>query len=366
MTDIPEITRLPTKKRSESRMKIVDLRSDTVTLPTQEMLESILDAELGDDGRNGDPTARRLEKLAAEKMGKEDALLVTSGSQANLVSLLSYTRPGDEIIVETEAHINYYEAGGLSAVAGLVPRAIRGDLGVLDPDQVEKVILTGTPRSPRIRLICIENTHNRAGGTCASPTQIGRLREVAEKYGLPTYMDGARIFNAAVALGVDVRELTKNIDSLMFCLSKGLSAPVGSLVVGTHELIESAREWRKILGGTLRQAGVIAAPGIVALEKMIDRLEEDHNNARKLAKGLVEIEGITVDMRTVQTNIVKLDVSGLGCNGNRFVAELKKHGVEAAGFGGSIVRMVTHRGIESSDIDVALEKITATTKSLRN
>ena len=366
MTNILEKRGYLPIREASIRVKIIDLRSDTVTLPTQEMLESILDAELGDDGRNGDPTARRLEELAAEKMGKEDALLVTSGSQANLVSLLSYTRPGDEIVVETEAHINYYEAGGLSAVAGLVPRPIRGDLGVLGPDQVEKTILTGTPRSSRIRLICIENTHNRAGGTCVSPTQIGELGEVAEKYGLPIYMDGARIFNAAVALGVDVRELTKDVDSLMFCLSKGLSSPVGSLVVGTHEFIRSAREWRKILGGTLRQSGVIAAPGIVALEKMIGRLKEDHNNARKLAKGLVEIEDITVDMRTVQTNIVKLDVSGLGCDGNRFVGELEKHGVGAAGFGGSIVRMVTHRGIESSDIDVALERIAATAKGLRN
>ncbi len=346
-------------------MKIIDLRSDTVTLPTQEMLESILDAELGDDGRNGDPTARKLEKLAAEKLGKEDALLVTSGSQANLVSLLSHTKPGDEIIVEAECHINYYEAGGLSAVANLVPRAIRGELGALEPDEVEETILTGTPRSSRIRLICIENTHNRAGGTCISPSQIGRLREVADKYGLAIYMDGARIFNAAVALGVDVKELTKNVDSLMFCLSKGLSGPVGSLVLGTEEFIGSAREWRKILGGTLRQSGVIAAPGIVALEKMVDRLREDHDNARRLAEGLIAVEGVSIDMRTVQTNIVKLDVAGLGCSGSKFVKELEEKGVKISRLGGTMVRMVTHRGIDSPDIDVALERIRLAVNDLK-
>lgn len=346
-------------------MKIVDLRSDTVSLPNQEMLQSIMDAELGDDGREGDPTARRLERLAAKKMGKEDALLVTSGTQANLVSLLAYTRPGDEIVVEAEAHINYYEAGGLSAVASLVPRPIRGDLGVLDPSEVERTILTGTPRSSRVKLICIENTHNRAGGTCVSPAQIRELREVADKHGLPIYLDGARIFNSAVAQGLEVRELVKDVDSLMFCLSKGLSCPVGSLVVGNQEFVRSAREWRKILGGNLRQSGIIAAPGIVALEKMVDRLKEDHDNARKLAEGLVEIEGIMLDMRTVQTNIVKLDLSGLGCDIASFVAELKTQGVEISRLGGSTARMVTHRGVESSDIDFALGIIETTAERLR-
>ena len=346
-------------------MKIIDLRSDTVTIPNQEMLQSIVDAELGDDGREGDPTARELERLAAEKMGKEDALLVTSGTQANLVSLLAHTRPGDEIIVESEAHINYYEAGGLSAIASLVPRPIKGDLGVLDPDEVERTLLTGTPRSSRVKLICIENTHNRAGGTCVSPSQISRLREVADKHGLPIYMDGARIFNSAVAQGLEAKELAKDVDSLMFCLSKGLSCPVGSLVVGNQEFIGSAREWRKIMGGTLRQSGIIAAPGIVALGKMIDRLKEDHDNARKLAEGLVEIKGVRLDMRTVQTNIVKLDIGGLGCDITRFVAELKRQGVEISILGGSTLRMVTHRGIESSDIDAVLKIIEATTERLR-
>jgi len=351
--------------RNELEMKMVDLRSDTLTLPTREMLESILDAPLGDDARDRDPTVERLEEMAARKVGKEEAVLVTSGTQANLVSLLSQTSPGDEVIVESEAHINYYEAGGLSSVAGLMPRPVVGKLGALSPDQVERTILTGTPRRSRIQLICIENTHNRAGGTCISPSQIADLKEVADKHGLSIYMDGARIFNAAIALRVDVRELTKNVDSMMFCLSKGLSGPVGSIVLGTHEFIKKAREWRSVLGGTLRQAGIIAAPGIVALEKMIDRLREDHENARRLAEGLVDIRGIVVDMRTVQTNIVKLDVSGLGCDCNRFMTELEKHGVRASGLGGSMVRMVTYRGIEASDINTALERIRATAESLR-
>jgi len=314
-------------------LKIIDLRSDTVTLPTKEMLESILDAELGDDGREGDPTAKRLERIAAE----------------------TQTRPGDEIIVEEEAHINYYEAGGLSSVGGLMPRPIRGELGALNPRLVEKMITEGTPRSTRIRLICIENTHNRAGGTCTSPSQIEELREIADRYDLNIHMDGARIFNAAVALKVDVKELAEDVDTLMFCLSKGLSAPVGSLVVGSHDFIEAVRGWRKILGGTLRQAGIIAAPGILALEKMVGRLEEDHENARRLAEGLVEIRGIEIDMKTVQTNIVKLDVGGLGCTDREFTAELEKEGVGASAYGGTTVRMVTHRGIERSDIDTAID-----------
>jgi threonine aldolase len=346
-------------------VKIIDLRSDTVTLPNPQMLKSIADAELGDDGREGDPTARKLERLAAEKMGKEDALLVTSGTQANLVSLLAQTKPGDEIIVEAEAHINYYEAGGLSAIASLVPRPIRGNLGVLNPSEVDKTMKTGTPRSSRVKLICIENTHNRAGGTCVSPPQIRELREVADKYEIPIYMDGARIFNSAVAQGLDAKELVKDVDSLMFCLSKGLSCPIGSLVVGDQAFIRSVREWRKILGGTLRQSGVIAAPGIIALETMIDRLKEDHDNAKKLAEGLEEIKGIILDMKTVQTNIVKLDIGGLGCDIGRFVSELKKQGVEASVLGGTTVRMVTHRGIESKDIDVALSIIETTADRLR-
>ncbi|MDH5363460.1 MAG: aminotransferase class I/II-fold pyridoxal phosphate-dependent enzyme, partial [Aigarchaeota archaeon] len=222
-------------------MKQVDLRSDTVTLPTQEMLEAIVHAQLGDDVLREDPTVMALEDLAAEKMGKENALLVTSGTQANLVSLMAQTQRGDEVILESDSHIYYYEVGGLSAIAGLVPRTLKGHRGVLDPHNIEAAIRPADIHQPRTALICIENTHNRAGGTVVKPKQIKSINEVAKEHEIGLYMDGARVFNAAIALEVDPKQLTRHVDNLMFCLSKGLSAPVGSLVVGSHDFIEKAR-----------------------------------------------------------------------------------------------------------------------------
>jgi len=338
-------------------VRAVDLRSDTVTLPTQEMLEAIVHAELGDDVLREDPTVIALETLAAEKVGKESALLVTSGTQANLVSLMAQTQRGDEVILEADSHIYYYEVGGLSAVAGLVPRTLKGQRGVLDPHDVEAAIRPADIHQPRTSLICIENTHNRAGGTAVTPRQIESINEVAKKYGIGLYMDGARIFNAAVALQVDPKQLTQHVDNLMFCLSKGLSAPIGSLVVGSSDFIEKARRIRKMLGGGMRQAGVIAAPGIIALEKMVDRLREDHNNARYLADGLAKIDRISIDLPSVQTNIVIFDVSGLNMTGTQFTDQLERHGVKALDYGGHLVRMVTHRGIEREDVSRALEAV---------
>ena len=338
-------------------MRAVDLRSDTVTLPTQEMLEAIVHAELGDDVLREDPTVIALEALAAEKVGKESALLVTSGTQANLVSLMAQTQRGDEVILEADSHIYYYEVGGLSAVAGLVPRTLKGHRGVLDPHDVEAAVRPPDIHQPRTSLICIENTHNRAGGTAVTPRQIESIDEVAKKYGIGVYMDGARIFNAAVALQVDPKQLTRHVDSLMFCLSKGLSAPVGSLVVGSRDFIEKARRIRKMLGGGMRQAGVIAAPGIIALEKMVDRLREDHDNARRLADGLAKIDRISIDLPSVQTNIVIFDVGGLNMTGTQFTDQLERHGVKALDYGGTLVRMVTHRGIEREDVNRSLEAV---------
>ena len=250
-------------------MRVVDLRSDTVTLPTEEMLEAIRTAKLGDDVYGEDPTVNRLEELAAKKMGKEAALLTTSGTQANLVSVLSQTRRGDEVVLEADAHMYYYEVGAFSALGGLIPRLARGHMGVMSPRDIDAVLRPPNIHFPPTSLICIENSHNRAGGTVWSPSQTKEVFEFAKSRGLRIHMDGARIFNAAVAQDLDVREFTRYVDTLMFCLSKGLSAPIGSLAVGDHEFIDHARRYRKMLGGGMRQAGIIAAAGIVAIEKMV-------------------------------------------------------------------------------------------------
>jgi len=336
-------------------MHDVDLRSDTVTLPTEEMLEAIRTAKLGDDVYGEDPTVNRLEELAAEKMGKEAALLTTSGTQANLVSLLSQTKRGDEIVLEADAHLYYYEVGAFSALGGLVPRLVPGHMGVMTPQDIERVIRAPNIHFPPTSMICIENTHNRAGGTVWSPSQIKELCDFAKTRGLSVHMDGARIFNAAIAQNVEVRELTRHVDSLMFSLSKGLSAPVGSLVVGSSRLIDHARRYRKMLGGGMRQAGIIAAPGIIALEKMIDRLRDDHEKAKLLAKGLSKIDGITLNLDRVQTNIVLYDINALRISANEWVTRMTQLGVKAGAQDAGRIRMVTHRGIEKEDIEYTLE-----------
>ncbi len=335
----------------------IDFRSDTVTLPTEEMLEAIRYAELGDDVFREDPTVNRLEQLSAEKMGKEAALLVTSGTQANLISLMSNSNPGELVILESESHIYWYEVGGISKIAGLLPWPVKSAFGALDPKDVEAAIHPKDIHFPETAIICIENTHNRHGGTIITPTQIKAINEVAQQHNIKFYMDGARIFNAAVALKIDVKEITKHVDNLMFCLSKSLSCPIGSLLVGTNNFIEKARKIRKLLGGGMRQAGIIAAPGIIALEKMIDRLEKDHKNARRLAEGISKIEGIQIDLNRVQTNIVCYDVENLELSAETFVMELKENGILALPLTEKKVRMVTHRGIESKDIEKSIEVI---------
>lgn len=338
-------------------MRTVDLRSDTVTLPTEEMLDAMRHAELGDDVYGEDPTVNKLETLAAKKMGKEAVLLTTSGTQANLVSIMSQTKRGDEVILEAEAHTYFYEVGALSALAGVVPRLVKGDMGIMKSEDVEKALRPADIHFPPTSLICIENTHNRGGGTIWHPSDIKAISDLARNHGLKVHMDGARVFNAAIGLDLDVQEFTKHVDTLMFCLSKGLSAPIGSIVVGDREFISRARKYRKMLGGGMRQAGIIAAAGIVAIEKMVDRLKDDHANAQLLAKGLARIDGIVADPQQVQTNIVIYDVSGLGIDSRTWIRELKKHGVKAGAQEGGRVRMVTHRGIEREDIEYALTAV---------
>ena len=334
-------------------MRVVDLRSDTVTLPTEEMLEAMRSAELGDDVYREDPTVNRLEELAAKKMGKEAALLTTSGTQANLVSVMSQAKRGDEVILEEEAHMYFYEVGAFSALGGLIPRLIRGNMGVMTPSDIEAALRPPDIHFPPTTMICIENTHNRAGGTMWTPAQIKAIYDFAKGRELKVHMDGARIFNAAVAQNLDVRQFTRYVDTLMFCLSKGLSAPIGSLAVGDREFIERARKCRKMLGGGMRQAGVIAAAGIIAIQKMVDRLKEDHANAKTLAKGLQKV-GVSVDLSKVQTNIIIYDVRGLGIDAKEWVSKLGVSGVKAGTVDAGRVRMVTHRGIEKDDIEYTL------------
>ena len=337
--------------------EFVDFRSDTVTLPTQEMLEAINTSSLGDDVFREDETVNKLEKLTAERMGKEAALLVSSGTQANLVSLISNTQRGNLVILEEQSHIYWYEAGGISSIAGLQPWPVKSSFGAFDPLDLEKAIKQKDIHFADPALICIENTHNRHGGTIITPEQLKKISEIAHSHELKLYMDGARIFNASVALKKNVKEFTKHVDNMMFCLSKGLCCPIGSVIVGSYDFIEKARKIRKVLGGGMRQAGIIAAPGIVALEKMVDRLEDDHKNARILAEELNEMSGINVDLLRVQTNIVNFEISSSIMSTDEFLSRLNKAGILALELGANRIRMVTHHGIDEGQVKKTIEII---------
>jgi len=338
-------------------MNVIDLRSDTVTLPTDEMIQSIVEARFGDDVSGEDPTVNRLEELTSEMFGTEAALLMPSGTQSNLVGLMTHCSPGDEVIMEAESHIYYYEVGGMAAVAGLIPRLVKGERGVFTAEQVQEVHRGKDIHFPTPTLVEIENTHNRAGGTIWTPAQVMEVAGAARDMGMRTHIDGARIFNAAVALGVDPSDYGREVDSISFCLSKGLAAPVGSLLVGSEEYIDRARKARKMLGGGMRQAGIIAAPGIVSLTRMVSRLEEDHRNAASLAKGLDSMKGLLIDMASVQTNIVVVDVSGTGMDAAAFTDRARKAGVLVSVFGPRTIRFVTHHGIVESDIEETLTRV---------
>jgi len=342
-------------------VKYIDLRSDTVTLPTKQMRDAIYNAEVGDDVYGEDPSINRLEKMAAEMLGKEAAMFVTSGTQGNQICVMTHTQPGDEIILEEKCHIITYEVGGIGRLAGVQARLISGKNGIMDPSDIEAAIREDNIHFPKTKLICLENTHNRAGGTVIPMDILKSTYEVAKKHNIPVHMDGARIFNAATYLKQPVKEIAKYADSVMFCLSKGLCAPVGSVVVGSKEFISKARKFRKMLGGGMRQAGFLAAAGIVALEQMTSRLNEDHENAALLAKGLSEIPGILIDMDTVQTNIVICDISGLKMTGREFAAKLYEKGIRVNGGNSTTVRFVTHYWIKKEDIEATIEAV----KSLR-
>ncbi len=338
-------------------MRYIDLRSDTVTVPSEGMRQAMYKAEVGDDVYGEDPSVRRLEELMAELSGKEAALFVTSGTQGNLVALLTHCDRGAEVILEAEAHIFFYEVGGMSAMGGLIPVRVRGERGVLQPDAVRAAIRGQNIHFPHTGLICLENTHNRAGGTVTTIEQMEAVRQVAKDFGIPIHMDGARLFNAAVALGEPLAKMSAPVDSVSICLSKGLGAPVGSVLCGSRDFIEKARKYRKMLGGGMRQAGVLAAAGIYALQHNVDRLAEDHANARLLAEGLANIPGIAIDMDSVQTNIVVCDVAGTERTATQLTTRFLEHGVRANATGEYTIRFVTHLDVTREDCQVALERI---------
>jgi threonine aldolase len=340
-------------------MKVIDLRSDTVTHPTPEMRKAMFEAEVGDDVYGEDPTVNRLEAMAAKMMDKEAAVFTTSGTQGNLTAVLTHTHHGDEIIVGDQAHILWYEVGGAAALGGVILRTVSNDSrGRLDPDDIERTIRGKDIHYTQTTLLCLENTHNRCGGTVLTTDYTDEVCNLAHRRGLKVHLDGARIFNAAVALGVPAHALAQNADSVALCLSKGLSAPVGSLLCGRREFVERARKFRKMLGGGMRQAGVIAAAGIVALETMVDRLAEDHANARRLAQGLAGIRGIALAQEDIPTNIVMFRVSP-PLSPMEFIEALDRAGVNIGLRDGRPFRAVTHRMVSSSDIDEALTRIEA-------
>jgi len=343
--------------------KVIDLRSDTVTQPTPSMRRAMAEAEVGDDVWGEDPTVRRLERMSAERMGKEAALFTASGTMSNLVALLTWCQRGDEVIVGDRSHIFLYEVGGASALGGIAYRPLpnRED-GTLALEDIESAVRPDNIHFPRTRLVCLENTHNRCSGAVLTPDYTRRVADLAHRHGLRLHLDGARIFNASVALGVPPADLAGPADSVCFSLSKGLGAPIGSVLCGSEAFIREARRWRKMVGGGMRQVGVIAAAGIVALEEMVDRLAEDHRNARRLAEGLAGIPGVALDPARVQTNIVIFRWQGGPVEA--FLRALAQQGVLASHAGGDQVRMVTHYHITPQDIDDALEAVERVARAL--
>jgi len=335
--------------------RIIDLRSDTVTLPSDAMREAIARAPVGDDVLGEDPTIRRLEAIAAERTGKEAALFVASGTMSNLVAILTHCGRGDEAIVGSESHILHYEVAGAAGLAGVQLRSVQNDAhGGIDPGEVEATIRGENVHLPSTSLLCLENTHNRCSGAAISLEDTEALADVAHRHGMRIHIDGARIFNAAFALGTTVAALSAPADSIGFCLSKGLGAPVGSVLCGSSEFIARARKMRKMVGGGMRQAGIVAAAGIYALEHMIDRLADDHANAKLLATGLARLPMVELDPETIDTNIIIFGVRG---DWMGFARAMKQAGVLTTVTSPGRHRMVTHYGIERADIDEALRRV---------
>ena len=340
-------------------MATIDLRSDTVTKPSAEMRQAMADAEVGDDVYGEDPSINKLQQKAADLLGKEAGLLMASGTMSNLVAALTHCKRGDEIIMGDQAHMFWNESAGASALAGAQLRLVPNDpQGRIDLDDLKNAIRPkGNVHMPPTTLICLENTHNRCSGGVLTPDDTKKVADIAHDAGAKVHLDGARLFNASVSLEVPPAALVQDVDDVSFCLSKALSCPVGSILCGSNEFIEGAHKWRKMVGGGMRQAGVLAAAGLVALDNMVERLADDHSNAKRLAEGLANIEGITVDPTSIQTNIVIFEVSESAGNANDVINELADEGVLVTYPGQQSLRMVTHRHISSSDIGEALSRV---------
>ena len=332
----------------------IDFRSDTVAMPSPEMRRAMVEAPLGDDVFGDDPTTNRLMEAAAQRMGKEAATFVPSGTMGNLIGIAVNAGRGQELIADADSHAFYYETAGAAAVCGVQIRPVATEAGVMSPDQVAGAVRPrDDPHQPITAAVTFENTHNRHGGVVWPLEALRAASDAAHAQGLRVHLDGARIFNAAVALGVAAGEIAACADTVTFCLSKGLACPIGSVFCGSAEDVEEAKRWRKRLGGGMRQVGVLAAAGLIALDRMVDRLAEDHANARTLAEGLSELPGVRCDLRRVQTNLVYFDVDAMPAQ--RFLDECAKRGVVSEPTGPHTIRFVTHYGIDAADIQTALK-----------
>ncbi len=326
----------------------VDLRSDTVTKPTPEMLKAMTEAPVGDDVLGDDPTVIELEALAAKEMNMEAGLFVPSGTMGNQIALAAHTQPGDSVIFDEESHMVYYEVGAPGVIAGVVCRTIESQRGIMAPEAIERRILTGSLHTPGTTLLCLENTHNRSGGTVLPPEMMAAYRDIADRHAIRIHVDGARIYNAAAALGLPVRDVVRGADTITFCLSKALGAPVGSVLCGTAAFIEKARVWRKRLGGGMRQAGLLAAAGIYGIHHIAPKLGEDHARARKLATLLQDLPGACVDLDLVVTNFVMVDTDRPS---SIWIEALEKHGMLTLPPGPNRIRLVFHHQVRDEDVE---------------
>lgn len=333
-------------------MKFIDLRSDTVTMPTDEMRQAMANAEVGDDVYGDDPTINKLEKLAAQIIGKESAIFVPSGTFGNQLAVLTHAKRGQEVIIGNNSHIVVHEVGGTAVIAGVQLRTLDTINGTFDVQQVEAAIRSDDIHEPETGLICVENAHS--SGAVVKIDNLKQIKQIAQKHNIPVHMDGARIFNAATSLNVDVKEIASCADSVMFCLSKGLAAPVGSIVAGTEAFIKRARKNRKLLGGGMRQAGILAAAGIIALEKMSKRLGEDHENAKYLADELSKIDGINIKWDRLDIDMVFFTINNLKISSDELVSKLYAKNIKINGISEGEFRFVTHVGVSKQDIDYAI------------
>jgi len=333
----------------------IDLRSDTVTKPTPAMRKAMAEAEVGDDVYGEDPTVNALQEKVANLLGKESALFVPSGTMANQLAIRSQTQPGDEVIIETTSHSYNFEGGAGAALSGVQFNCLKGERGILEPSQIEEAIRPDDHHYPVTKLICIENTHNRGGGSIYPLERMKSIYQCAKAKGLLVHLDGARLWNASVATGIKPAIYAQYADSVSVCLSKGLGAPVGSLLAGSRGLIERAHRFRKMFGGGMRQAGIIAAAGIYALDHHLERLREDHQNAKRLAMGLKKIKGVSISPDHVETNIVIFDITQTGITAQKLAEAMKAQGVLIHPIGKTQVRLVTHLDVSQEDMEVALK-----------